>query len=162
MTTTTAPTFPTDNLLTCAKCGCDVRLSQEPEYRYTCGNSCSLTFKADELNRLLIAEITAVVVTDATFPALKANFLETLAEVVGHDPENQPSDDLIRQYVTDPDTFLRKSNAPTTAELLAKLIDRVELETDRATVQYALALPQGSTLAGSRRQEIELPTWVTI
>jgi hypothetical protein len=82
--------------------------------------------------------------------------------MAGHDPENQPSDDLIRQYVTDPDTFLRKSNAPTTAELLAKLIDRVELETDRATVQYALALPQGSTLAGSRRQEIELPTWVTI
>lgn len=162
MTTMTAPTFPADRLLTCAKCGSEITLSREPEPRYACANACITPFRAKELNRLLITDITAVVINDATFPMLKASFIEGMRETAGHDPGNPPTDDVIRRYANDPDTFMRESNAALAAETMAMFIERVELETERATIQYALALPEGSNLAGSRRQEIELPSWVTM
>ena len=73
----------------------------------------------------------------------------------------QPSDDEIRRLVTDPETYLAEDEAPQAAALLATFVQRIRLDAGQATVQYALALPAGSALAGSRRQEIELPESVT-
>ena len=160
MTTATALAFPIDDLLICAKCDSRIELTQHPEPRYACRNSCTSTFAAGALNRKLIPEITAVVITDATFPSLRAHFARTLAEVENQD--RQPPDDKIRRIVTDSETFLAVGAVPTAAELLAAFIDRVNLDTNRATIQYALPLPDGTILAGSRRQEIELPEWVTV
>ena len=161
MTITTAPAFPVDKLLACAKCGSEFKLTDDPEPRYTCRDSCSAPFKANELNRLLIPEITAVVVTDATYPSLRASFMQILAQTTDQETDATPSDDEIRRFVTDPETFLAEDAVAEAAELLATFIERVELDTARATIQYALALPAGSTLAGSRRQVVALPESLT-
>ena len=161
MRTMTARTLPLDDLLTCGACQGKITLEHDPQPRYVCRNWCTAGFRADELNRLLIPAITAVVITDGTFPMLKDRFVHVLAETTDQDPDSPPSDDEIRRCVTDPEIFLGDDAAPAAAELLAIFIEHVELQRDRATVQYALALPTGSPLAGSRRQEIELPESVT-
>ena len=158
MTTATAPAFPVDALLTCATCEGELNLTRDPELRYRC-RTCATSFVANELNRLLIAEIADVVITDATFPWLKDHFARAMAES-GAQGE-RPSDDEIRRLVTDPETFLTEEAIPEAAALLAKFVQRIRLGAEQATIQYALALPAGSTLAGSRRQEIELPASVT-
>ena len=158
MTTATAPAFPVDTLLTCAKCGGEMRLGKDPEPRYTCPNLCVPTFRPSELNRLLIREITTVVITDHTFPMLKDRFCQALAETEG--AEDGPSDDEIRQLATDPDTLLAE-DAMAAAELLGTFIDRIELDTERATIRYALALPSGTNLAGSKVQQVAIPGSVT-
>ena len=159
MTTATAPAFPVDTLLTCAMCQGEIKLGKDPEPRYTCPNSCVPTFRPIELNRLLIREITRVVITDSTFPTLKDRFCNALAEIQGS--EDGPSDDEIRRLVADPDTFLTEDSVASAAELLGTFIDRIELDPERATIQYALELPSGSNLAGSRSQQVAIPGSVT-
>ena len=161
MTTMTARTFPLDDLLTCGNCQGKFTLETDPQPRYVCGNSCSTGFRADELNRLVIPEVTAVVVTDATFPTLKARFVHAMTETTDQDQDAQPSDAEIRRLVTDPETFLADDAVPAAAELLGTFIERVELEPTRAVIQYAMALPSGSSSAGSRRQEIPIPGSMT-
>ena len=119
-----------------------------------------MAFAAGALNRKLIPEITAVVITDATLPSLREHFVRTLAEA--GDQDRQPPDNEIRRLVNDPETFLADGAVPMAVDLLETFIDRVELDTDWANVQYALALPGGTVLAGSRRQEIKLPASVTV
>ena len=159
MTTVTAPAFPADNLLACAMCGGEIKLGKDPEPRYTCPNSCVPTFRPSELNRLLIREITRVVITDSTFPMLKDRFFNALAETGSTD--EGPSDAEIRRLVTDPDTFLAEDGVAAVSELLGAFIDRIELDPERATIQYALELPSGSNLAGSRSQQVAIPRSVT-
>ena len=77
-------------------------------------------------------------------------------------PDTAPSDDEIRRLIIDPDTFLAEDAVSAAAELLTTFIERVELRTDRATIQYALALPAGSPLAGALRQEMELPDTIKV
>ena len=161
MTTTTTKNFPADKLLTCAKCGSQFSLTADPEPRYNCPNSCGPSFRARKLNRLLIPQITAVVITDATFPKLRERFMRLLKDTTGEDTGHMPSDDEIRQLATDPDSFLKEDAVTAAAELLASFIDRIELEPGQATIQYALALPPGSDLAGSQTQEVRLPESVT-
>ena len=160
MTTMTTRTFPLDDLLVCGNCQGRISLEHNPQPRYICENSCTAAFKASELNRLLIPEITAVVVTDATYPLLKASFIRALTETTNLD--TAPSDDEIRRLIIDPDTFLAEDAVSAAAELLTTFIERVELRTDRATIQYALALPAGSPLAGALRQEMELPDTIRV
>ena len=160
MTTMTTRTFPLDDLLVCGNCQGRISLEHNPQPRYICENSCTAAFKASELNRLLIPEITAVVVTDATYPLLKASFIRALTETTN--PDTAPSDDEIRRLIIDPDTFLAEDAVSAAAELLTTLIERVELRTDLATIQYALALPAGSPLAGALRQEMELPDTIKV
>ena len=160
MTTMTTRTFPLDDLLVCGNCQGRISLEHNPQPRYICENSCTAAFKASELNRLLIPEITAVVVTDATYPLLKASFIRALTETTN--PDTAPSDDEIRRLIIDPDTFLAEDAVSAAAELLTTLIERVELRTDLATIQYALALPAGSPLAGALRQEMELPDTIRV
>ena len=159
MTTATAPAFPIDGLLTCAICEGELSLTHDREPRYRCRSSCSTSFAAGRLNRLLIAEITDVVITDATFPWLKDHFAQDLAE--SGDRGEPPADEELRRLVTDPETFLADEAMPEAAALLAKFVRRIRLDAEQATIQYALALPAGSALAGSRRQEIKLPESVT-
>jgi len=159
MTTTTAPTFPVDTLLNCATCQSEIKLRNGTEPRYGCPNSCVPTFSASELNRLLIHEITRAVITDSTFPMLKDRFFKALAETGSAD--GTPSDDEIRRLVTDPDTLMAVDAVPAAAEVLGTFIDRIELDTQRATIQYALGLPSGSNLAGSRSQQVVIPGSVT-
>ena len=160
MTTMTTRTFPLDDLLVCGNCQGRISLEHNTQPRYICENSCTAAFKASELNRLLIPEITAVVVTDATYPLLKASFIRALTETTN--PDTAPSDDEIRRLIIDPDTFLAEDAVSAAAELLTTLIERVELRTDLATIQYALALPAGSPLAGALRQEMELPDTIKV
>ena len=160
MTTMTTRTFPLDDLLVCGNCQGRISLEHNPQPRYICENSCTAAFKASELNRLLIPEITAVVVTNATYPLLKASFIRALTETTN--PDTAPSDDEIRRLIIDPDTFLAEDAVSAAAELLTTLIERVELRTDLATIQYALALPAGSPLAGALRQEMELPDTIKV
>ena len=159
MKTATAPAFPIDTLLTCARCGGKIKLGQDPEPRYTCPNSCVPTFRPSELNRLLIREITGAVITDSTFPVLKDRFFNALAET--GNTSDRPTDDQIRRLVADPDTFLTEDAMQASAELLGAFIDRIELDTQQATIQYALALPSGSDLAGSQSQQVAIPGSVT-
>ena len=156
----TTRTFPLDDLLVCGNCQGRISLEHNPQPRYICENSCTAAFKASELNRLLIPEITAVVVTDATYPLLKASFIRALTETTN--PDTAPSDDEIRRLIIDPDTLLAEDAVSAAAELLTTFIERVELRTDRATIQYALALPTGSPLAGALRQEMELPDTIKV
>ena len=159
MTTATATTFPIDSLLACAVCHSEIKLDRDPEPRYTCPNSCAPNFRPHELNRLLILEITRAVITDSTFPMLKDRFFNALVEIQGS--ADGPSDDEIRRLVTDPDTFLAEDAAPAAAELLGAFIDRIELDPERATIQYALELPSGSELAGSLSQQVAILGTVT-
>lgn len=159
MTTATAPAFPIDTLLTCARCQAMIRLGEDPEPRYTCLNSCVPSFRPCELNRLLIREITRVVITESTFPMLKGRFFNTLADAGAAD--GSPSDDEIRRLVTDPDTFLAEDETSAASKLLGAFIDRIELDARQATIQYALALPSGSNLAGSWSQQVAIPGSVT-
>ena len=161
MTTMTPRTFPLDDLLTCGTCEGKFTLEHDPRPRYVCENSCTPSFWADELNRLLIPEVTDVVVTDSTFQTLKASFVHVLAETTDLNPDDMPSEDEVRQFIADLETFLADDAVPAAAELLGTFIERVELEPARAVIQYALALPSGSSLAGSRRQEIPLPESMT-
>ena len=157
----TTPTFPIDNLLTCGKCGANVALVPDPEATYSCPNSCNAPFKAAELNRLVIRAVVTAVITEGTFPYLKAAVDRAVAQAKVEGPTLDPSEhlsnDQIRRLTTDADTFLTEGQVPPAAELLGTFIERIELQESRATVQYAMALPSGSPLAGSRRQEIELP-----
>ena len=50
---------------------------------------------------------------------------------------HQRSDPAI---ANDPNTFLAESAVPATTELLSRLIDQIELDKERATVQYSLPL----------------------
>lgn len=159
MTTATAPAFPVDTLLTCAMCGGEIKLGQNPEPRYTCPNSCVPAFRPGELNRLLIREITRVVITDGTFPMLRDRFFHALAETGNAD--DNPSDERIRQLVADPDTFLAEDEVAAASKMLGTFVDRIELDSEGATIQYALALPSGSDLAGSRSQQVAIPGSVT-
>ena len=158
----TSPAFPIDNLLTCGKCGVNMALVPDPEAKYSCPNSCHAPFKATELNRLVIREVATTVITEGTFPYLKAAVAQAKAEDPAIDPSEHLSDDQIRRLTTDADTFLAEGQVPAAAELLGTFIDRIELREARATVQYAMALPSGSPLAGSRRQEIELPELLVV
>ena len=159
MTTATAPAFPVDTLLICAKCQGEIKLGEDPEPRYTCPNSCVPNFRPRELNRLLVREITGAVITDSTFPTLKDRFFNALAET--GNTGDRPTDAEIRRLVNDPDTFFTEDAMPAAAKLLGAFIDRIELDTQRATIQYALELPPGSNLAGSRSQHVALPGSVT-
>ena len=159
MTTTTTKNFPADKLLACAKCGGPFALTVAQEPRYHCSNSCGPSFNAQELNRLLIPQITAVVITDTTFPTLREGFIRLLKDTTG--TEHLPSDQEIRQLATDPESFLKEDAVPAAAELLAAFIERIDLEPRKATIQYALALPPGSDLTGSQTQEVPLPESVT-
>ena len=114
MTTMTTRTFPLDDLLVCGNCQGRISLEHNPQPRYICENSCTAAFKASELNRLLIPEITAVVVTDATYPLLKASFIRALTETTN--PDTAPSDDEIRRLIIDPDTFLAEDAVSAAAE----------------------------------------------
>ena len=156
MTIPTSP-FPIDDLLTCGKCGAKMALMPDPEAKYSCPNSCNAPFKATELNRLLIREVATAVITEGTFPYLKAAVAQAKADDPAIDPSEHLSDDQIRRLTTDADTFLAEGQVPAAAELLGTFIDRIEIQEARATVHYAMALPSGSPLAGSRRQEIDLP-----
>ena len=155
------PTFPIDNLLTCGKCGAKVDLLPDPEANYGCPNSCNTPVKAAKLNRLVIRSVVAAVITEGTFPYLRAAVHAALAHARAEDPTVAPSehlsDDQVRRFTTNADTFLAEGQVPAAAELLGTFINRIEMQESRATVQYAMALPPGSPLAGSRRQEIELP-----
>ena len=77
-------------------------------------------------------------------------------------PSEHLSDDQIRGLINDADTFLAEGQVPAAVELLGTFIDYIEMLEARATVQYAMALPSGSPLAGSRRQEIELPESLSV
>ena len=161
MTTTTTTKFPADKLLICATCQGELSLSADPEPRYHCPNSRTPSFNARELNRLLIQQIAAVVITDATFPTLREGFIDLLKHTNGSGPEHMPSDEKIRQHATDPESFLKEEAVPAAAELLAAFIERIDLDPTKATIQYALALPPGSDLTGSQTQEVPLPESVT-
>ena len=160
MTTATAPTFPIDDLLTCATCGAEMTTRVDPEPRYVCPGPCGTIFKAMGLYPVLLTAITSVVVTEATFPDLKHSFMEGLAES-GHDPDDVPDDDVIRRIANDPNTFLAEKAVSAAAELLGKFIQRIELDTDQATIRYSLPLPAGSALAGLRIQEVAVPASIT-
>ena len=160
MTTASIPTFPIDELLTCARCGNEMTTRVDPEPRYVCQSPCTAAFRARELYPVLLTAITSVVVTEATFPSLKARFTQGLKEAGYDDPDDHPSDDVIRRLVNDPDTFLLESTVTATAELLARFVERIELDIDKATIRYALPLPSGSALGGSRLQEVTIPKTV--
>ena len=162
MTILPSPTFPIDDLLTCGKCGAKMALMPDPEAKYSCPNSCNAPFKATELNRLVIREVATAVITEGTFPYLKAAVARAKVQDPAIDPSEHLSDDQIRRLTTDADTFLAEGQVPAAAELLGTFIDRIEIQEARATVQYAMALPSGSPLAGSRRQEIELPRSLSV
>ena len=161
MTTTTTKNFPADKLLACAKCAGPFALTVAQEPRYHCSNSCGPSYNAQELNRLLIPQITAVVITDTTFPTLREDFIRLLKDTTGTDTEHMPTDDEIRHLATDPESFLKEDAVPAAAELLAAFIERIDLEPRKATIQYALALPPGSDLTGSQTQEVPLPESMT-
>ena len=161
MATTTARPFPIDRLLTCGHCSAEVALSGGPETRYVCPNSCLPAFRAVELNRLVIRAVTNAVITDSTIPTL----MNAMAETREQDPSiavPDPSEAEIRRLVTDPETLLNPNEASAAAELLQTFIQRIELQRGRATVQYAVALPSGSPLAGQSRQEVDIPESVTL
>ena len=162
MTTATAPTFPIDDLLACARCGNQMTTRVDPQPRYVCPGPCGAAFSAMELYPLLLTAITSVVVTEATFPDLKASFVAGLAESERHGPADVPADEVILRIVNDPDTFVADSAVVATAELLGRFIERIELDADQATIRYSLPLPSGSDLAGSRRQHVVIPGTVTL
>lgn len=161
MAASTKKNFPADKLFTCAKCGGKFSLTADQEPRYNCPNPCGHSFKALELNRLLIPQITAVVITDATFPTLRERFIRLLKDATGEETGHMPPDDEIRQLATDPDSFLNEDAVTASAELLASFIDRIDLDPRQATIQYAFGLPPGSGLKGSDTQKIGLPDSVT-
>ena len=165
MTTTTAPPFPIDRLLTCGHCSTEITLSGEPETRYRCPNSCLPALKAVELNRLVIGAVTSAVITDSTIPTLMNAVANTMDETREQNPSitvPDPSPQQIRDLATDPETLLNPDEVTAAAKLLHTLIHRIELDRDRASIQYAMAMPPGSPLAGESRQEIEVPESVTV
>ena len=55
-------------------------------------------------------------------------------------PTDVPTNEVIQRIANDPNTFLAESAVPATTELLSRLIDQIELDKERATVQYSLPL----------------------
>ena len=161
MATMTLPTFPIDGLLTCSRCGSPMTTHLYSEPRYVCQGQCSTTFRAIELYPLLLTAITSVVITEATLPDLKASFMAGWFESEHHEPAEMPSHEVIRRIAKDPNTFLARSAVTDTAELLGKFIQRIELDTNQATIRYSVPLPAGSALTGSRLQEVAIPETVT-
>ena len=165
MTTTTAPTFPIDRLLTCGHCSTAITLSGELETQYSCPNSCLPAFKAVELNRLVIGAVTSAAITDSTIPTLMNAVANAMDETREQNPSiivPDPSPQQIRDLATDPETLLNPDEVTAAAKLLHTLIHRIELDRDRASIQYAMAMPPGSPLASESRQEIEVPESVTV
>ena len=63
-----------------------------------------------------------------------------MAESEHYDPTDVPTNEVIQRIANDPNTFLPESAVPATTELLSRLIDQIELDKERATVQYSLPL----------------------
>ena len=63
-----------------------------------------------------------------------------MAESEHYDPTDVPTNEVIQRIANDPNTFLAESAVPATTELLSRLIDQIELDKERATVQYSLPL----------------------
>ena len=63
-----------------------------------------------------------------------------MAESEHYDPTDVPTNEVIQRIANDPNTFLAESAVPATTDLLSRLIDQIELEKERATVQYSLPL----------------------
>ena len=63
-----------------------------------------------------------------------------MAESERYDPTDVPTNEVIQRIANDPNTFLAESAVPATTEPLSRLIDQIELDKERATVQYSLPL----------------------
>ncbi len=63
-----------------------------------------------------------------------------MAESEHYDPTDVPTNEVIQRIANDPNTFLAESAVSATADLLSRLIDQMELDKERATVQYSLPL----------------------
>ena len=159
--TTATRAFPTDNLLVCAQCREKFSLTKGPEPRYACHGPCGHSYRAEELNRLSLPQITAAVVTNVTFHSVSDGLDHMYREATGQEADNFPSDQEIRRLAADPDFLLIEHTVQDFAAWLASFIRHIELAPGRATVHYALDLPPGSILEGARTQEIELPDSVT-
>ena len=81
--------FPTDNLLVCAQCREKFSLTKGPEPRYTCHGPCGHSYRALELNRLTLPQITAAVITNVTFHQLASATASTTC--TGKPPARRPT-----------------------------------------------------------------------
>ena len=63
-----------------------------------------------------------------------------LGRIGDYDPTDVPTNEVIQRIANDPNTFLAESAVPATTELLSRLIDQIELDKERANVQYSLPL----------------------
>ena len=153
--------FPTDNLLVCAQCREKFSLTKGPDPRYACHGPCGHSYRALELNRLSLPQITAAVITNVTFHSVSDGLDHMYREATGQEADNFPSDQEIRRLTANPDFLLIENTVQDFAAWLASFIRRIELAPGRATVHYTHNLPPGSILEGARTQDIELPDSVT-
>ena len=84
----------------------------------------------------------------------------TLKAAKASSSRDVPANEVIRRIANDPNTFLAEGAASATAELLPRFIERIELDTNRATIGYPERLPAGSQLAGARLQVVTVPNMV--
>ena len=136
----------------------------EQEARYACrpgpGNGWSWCptprLHAHSAEVLLVGNVPQTVLTDETISRVLA---------VANDPgryDEAREDRLTRQDVQElmensERLVLAVGRTAESREFLGRFIAGIRIHTEKAVICYSIPLPEGSPLAGTRRQEIDLP-----
>ena len=158
-----------EDLLHCSYCGNALRLGATDKFDdlvYRCAacpdDRSFPTMPADKLESWILREVTDAVMSDSNTRTLAqvladaGDELPDYAPELLRDPVNHP--EKVRAIALDPTIYTIPENIPQTRTLLSKLINRINLGKAEAVVHYALPLPQDSSLPGSHRQHLRLPS----
>ena len=177
MTTETTPKSPLDGLLRCENCKSLMVLDNRDPSRqpvYTCNPNThdrrthcpTPELKAEDLDDLIISQVMNTVLTKKNLMNLVAQVDQRYAEEGGQlgMPKSEMDETIltraeIREIHTNSQRFVRAQGGVQGArDILGMFITEIRANPGKVTVHYSIPLPSDSPLAGSQRQEIDLPT----
>ena len=163
----TPPKAVLDGLITCGNCGQPMALDDAQggqEARYACrpgpGNGWSRCptprLHARSAEVLVIGNVLQTVLTDETI---------SRALAVANDPgrydearEHRLTRQDVRELMENSERLvLAVGRTVESREFLGRFIAGIRIHAEKAVICYSIPLPEGSPLAGMRRQEIDLP-----
>ena len=164
----TPPKAMLEGLITCGNCGGPMALDDTQggqEARYACepgpGQSRCPTprLHARSAEVLLIGNVLQTVLTDETISRVLAvaNDPGRYDEAREHRLTRQDVQELMENSER---LVLAVGRTVESREFLGRFITEIQIHDERAVICYSIPLPEGSTLAGMRRQEIDLPEGV--
>ena len=161
----TSPKSALDGLITCGSCGQPMTLDDAQrgqEALYACepgpGQSRCPTprLHARSAEVLLIGKVLQTVLTEENISRVLgvANDPQRYAEAHEHRLTRQDVQELMENSER---LVLAVGRTVESREFLGRFIAGIQVQPETAVICYSIPLPEDSTLAGTRRQEIDLP-----